>query len=221
MAVMNRLTLRACTLAALCGLVAGPAALAQTAGVSARTEATAPGARAEPPLRVEGYPFERRLLVAQSELVLNGIGLRAVAWIKGYAAALYLTRRATTVAEVLAEAGPKRLHLRMLLDVPAVEFTKAIRNGIARNTPAAEQAALSERVSAFDAMVLATGSVKKGDVVNLDFVPGQGMSFVLNGTARGAVIPGDDFYAAILRIFIGNKPVDPEMKTGLLGGPIG
>lgn len=167
---------------------------------------------------VEGFSFEPLVQLGQTELVLNGAGLRAVAWIKGYAAALYLVRKAGTPAQVLALPGPKRLQMRMLLEVPAAEFVKAIDTGIARNTPAAELPALRERIQRFDAQVAAAGTVKKGDLVDLDFVPAQGMSFALNGIARGAPIPGDDFYAAVLRIFIGDKPVDKGLKAGLLGG---
>jgi hypothetical protein len=42
----------------------------------------------------------------------------------------------------------------------------------------------------------------------------------VNGKAQGEPIPGDDLYAALLRIFLGDKPSDPELKSGLLGqGP--
>lgn len=173
------------------------------------------------PIDVEGYPFERRVRLAQAELVLNGIGFRAVVWLKAYAAALYLTQRAGTPAQVLAVPGPKRLQLRMLIEVSAAEFVKAIDKGVARNATEAEMPALRERMLQFDALVAATGKVRKGDLVNLDFVPALGMSFVLNGVARGAPIPGEDFYAAVLRIFIGDKPVDTGLKAGLLGGRTG
>jgi hypothetical protein len=106
--------------------------------------------------------------------------------------------------------------IRLLLDVPAEEFVKAIDKGIARNTAQALQPALAERRALFDAQV---GQVNKGDVVNLDFVPGQGLLFTLNGQPRGAALPGEDFYAAVLGIFIGEQPVDDRLKVGLLGGP--
>lgn len=63
--------------------------------------------------------------------------------------------------------------------------------------------------------------MKKRDVVDLDWLPGKGLQLALNGELRGAPIPGEDLYAALLRIFVGDKPTDPEMKIGLLGGPVG
>lgn len=169
-------------------------------------------------MRIEGQTFAATARVGGAELVLNGVGLRAVAWLKGYAAALYLPAKATTPAQVLAAVGPKRLQLRLLQDVPAEEFVKAIDKGFARNTAAAEQPALAERRQAFDRQVLAVAKVKKGDVVDLDFVPGRGLVFLLNGQPRGDALPGADLYAALLRIFIGDQPVDARLKSGLLGG---
>lgn len=176
-------------------------------------------AAAAAPVELAGERFDATMPVGGSSLLLNGVGLRAVAWFKGYAAALYLQARASTPEQVLQTPGPKRLQLRLLLDVPADEFAKAVDKGIARNTPEAQWPALAERRQRFDAAVRAVGEVKKGDVVNLDFVPGSGMLFTLNGQARSAPFAGEDFYAAVLRIFIGDKPVDSQLKAGLLGGP--
>ncbi len=166
---------------------------------------------------VEGKVFARRVQVAGAELLLNGTGVRAVAWFKGYAAALYLGNPVTTAAEAVAQPGPKRLQLVMLQKVPAAEFVKAFRKGLTRNTEEADLPQLSERMAQFEAQVSATGTVRKGDVVNLDFEPGRGTAFSLNGTLRGEAIVGEDFYAALLRSFVGDRPYDRELRAGLLG----
>ena len=180
----------------------------------------ATGAQGAAPIKVEGLTFAGTASVAGQSLELNGVGLRAVAWLKGYAAGLYLSTRARTPQQVLAAPGAKRLQMRMLLGVDTIEFVKAVNKGVARNTPAAEQPGLAERVARFNALVQAIGKVKKNDVVDLDFLPGRGMQLAFNGEPRGAPIPGEDFYAALLRIFIGDLPVDRELKIGLLGGPV-
>lgn len=171
-------------------------------------------------VRVEGLNFDARVQVGDADLRLNGVGLRAVAWFKGYAAALYLTGPAALPAQALTMAGPKRLQLRMLQDVPAAEFSKAFDKGVARNTPAQDLPALRERMLQFERLVDGVGQVRKGDVVNLDLLPGSGLVFSLNGKPRGAPIPGDDLYAALLRVFLGEKPVDSVLKAGLLGSRI-
>lgn len=172
------------------------------------------------PVKVEGFVFAADAQVGGSPLVLNGVGLRAVAWVKGYAAGLYLTKRAANTSAVIATPGAKRLDIRMLQDVAMEEFSKALRRGIGRNHPAAEVTKLQERVDRFDALLLAMVKVKKKDVVTIDFVPGAGTVLMLNGKQRGDAVAGEDFYAAFLRIFIGAKVSDEELKAGLLGGPI-
>ena len=182
---------------------------------------TGRGAQAAAPIKVEGVTFAGQATVAGQALELNGVGLRAVAWLKGYAAGLYLSSRARTEQQVLAATGPKRLQLRMLLDVDTEEFVKAFDKGIARNSPPAELPLLAERMARFDAVLRAIGKVRSRDVVDLDWLPGQGLQFTLNGRLQGAVIPGEDLYAALLRVFVGERPADPELKIGLLGGPVG
>jgi hypothetical protein len=166
---------------------------------------------------VEGQPFETAAQVANSNLVLNGTGVRAVAWFKGYAAGLYLSGKASTAEQAVAMAGPKRLQVRMLQDVPAAEFSKAVHKGVRRNADEAEQARLAERLAQFEQQILALDRVRRGDVIDLDLEPGKGTAMRVNGTLRGAVISGDDFFAALLRSFVGEVPYDKKLKAGLLG----
>jgi len=171
------------------------------------------------PVVIEGLSFDDRLQLGDSTLVLNGVGLRAVAWLKGYAAGMYLTQRAATPAAALAAPGPKRIRMRMLLDVDSAEFAKAVDKGFRRNTPEAEQARIADRARQFDAAIRAIGPVRRGDVIDLDYLPGRGTALLLNGKPRGPVLPGEDFYGAVMRIFLGERPVDAELKAGLLGRP--
>lgn len=168
-------------------------------------------------VRVEGQQFEAVAQVAGTDLLLNGAGVRAVAWFKAFAAGLYLARPARSTQEATAQAGPKRLQLRMLRELPAVEFNKAVHKGVARNVSVAQLQALQVRLDQFGAQVDALGKLKPGDVVDLDHEPGRGMAMRLNGTLRGVAIAGDDFYVALLLSFLGDQPYDPKLKAGLLG----
>lgn len=177
------------------------------------------------PLRAQvqvegGHVFPAQAEVGGLALQLNGVGYRAVAWFKGYAAALYLPRRAVTPQEALAQPGPKRIQMKMLVEVSTQEFVKAFGKGVTRNTPAEQLPALRERMARFDVLVGALGEVRRGDLVDLDFVPGAGLVFAHNGKVQGQPIPGEDLYAALMRIFLGQRPVDKELKIGMLGGPL-
>lgn len=171
-------------------------------------------------INVEGATFVGDITLAGAPLQLNGVGLRAVAWLKGYAAGLYLPARATTPAQVLAQAGPKRLQLRMLVEVGAEEFVKAFHKGVSRNSSPGDAARLAERMVRLDTQVRSLGKLRKGDVIDLDFLPARGLLMSRNGSARFQPIAGEDLYAALLLCFIGERPADAEMKIGLLGGPV-
>jgi hypothetical protein len=172
-----------------------------------------------PAATISGQRFDDRIRLAGADLQLNGLGLRAEVWLEGYAAGLYLPKRASTPAEVLADEGPKRMQLKMMLDVPAKEFNKAIEKGVRRNSTPVEQEAVRDRIAQFEAGITAVGQVRKGDVIDIDYLPARGLVLSINGTPRGEPIPGADLYAAVLRIFLGERPVDRELKSGLLGGP--
>lgn len=193
------------------------------AGFAATALAPLAGVARATPKRVifEGQAFDLRVTVAGAELRLNGTGVRQVAWFKGYLCALYLGSPADSAAQALAMAGPKRIHLRMLQEVPAAEFSKAMRKGIVRNSTPPVQQALAARVERFSAQIDSIGKVRAKDVVDLDLDPARGLLMSLNGALRGDPVPGEDFYAALLRSFVGEVPYDTRMRAGLLGRPAG
>ena len=106
---------------------------------------------ADAPTEISGVRFEPRVQLGGHSLVLNGLGLRARSILKGYAAGLYLSQRTTAADQAVAQAGPKRLQIRMMLDVPVAEFVKAFHKGVDRNTPVDQHAGLADRMAAFDA----------------------------------------------------------------------
>ena len=58
--------------------------------------------------------------------------------------------------------------------------------------------------------------LKKGDVLDTDWIPGQGTVCSLNGKRIGQVTPDIAFYNAIMKIWLGNKPADSALKPKLL-----
>jgi hypothetical protein len=180
-----------------------------------------PAAHAAAAITMEDQTFPAAATVAGTPLQLNGVGLRSAFIYKVYLAGLYLPSKAASGADVVAETGPKRLQVRMLMDGPSDEFAKAFTGGIVKRTPADQVAAMQDRIAAFDRTLRSVGNVRKGDVVNLDYAPAVGLTMTINGKAFGAPVPGADLYAALLNIFVGDRPVDAKMKNGMLGGNAG
>jgi len=162
-------------------------------------------------------PEKLRLFPEGTELLLNGAGLRSRFLIQVYVIGLYLPERKKTDAEVLAHAGGKRVRIVMLRDVSAKQMTDSLLKVMQKNNPEAELAAVRGGVEAFRAMLLALVKVPKGTTFDIDYAPGSGTRFAVDGIPKGRPIAGEPFYRAVLRIWIGDRPEQPKLKQALLG----
>lgn len=171
---------------------------------------------------VEGVKLDERIYIAQGipQLVLNGAGVRRKLVVaKTYVAALYLTEKKTASDAVLSDPGAKRLAMHILQsEITAEQFTAALHDGLAANNQPPELAPLEKRIQDLAAMMQEVGRINQGGVVLLDYLPGIGTRVSVNGMPR-ITIPGEDFNRALLRIWLGDRPVDGRLKQALLGGP--
>ncbi len=166
---------------------------------------------------LEGVRMEDRLRVGEQELQLNGMALRTRAFFKVYVAGLYLPQKTNSVQQALAPAR-KRMALVMLRDVGADSLSGSLVDGVRQNATEAEFARLKPQLDELVALMQKIGEAKKGMTIALDHAPGTGTAVLLNGVPQGRPVAGDDFYAALLRIWLGEQPVSSDMKKALLGG---
>jgi Chalcone isomerase-like len=204
----------------------GTLAFAFSAAASAAFALWPLAAQAAPTV-LEGVSFDERTPVAGRELVLNGTGMRSAGPIKGYVVALYLPQRARTAEAVVAQQGPKRIRLVFLMGAPVGELVKAVDKGVLRNLDKPEATEkIRPALARLGEQMRAAKTVKKGDVVDMDFDPARGLVFTLNGRSFGEPIPSAlsapsaDLYGALLRAFVGEHPYQKEMRAGLLGQPL-
>jgi len=166
---------------------------------------------------VAGVKFDDTTSVAGKELKLNGAGLRTKVIFKVYAAGLYLTEKKTTVPDVLAVAGPRRVAITMLREVSSDDFGKAFMDGLNANTDKNERSKILTQTMKFGEIFAQIQTLKKGDQLQLDWLPGEGTQCYLNGKKIGELMPDMAFYNAVLRIWLGDHPVDSSLKPALLG----
>ncbi|RZL01252.1 MAG: hypothetical protein EOP36_12280 [Rubrivivax sp.] len=166
---------------------------------------------------VGGVTFEDRCEVAGQSLVLNGAGLRTKLIIKVYAVGLYLPGREQNPGAVLAQPGPKSVHITMLRDVRGHDLSEALVKGMVANLSPRELMAMQSRLDDLHAALMSAGDAKKGDLIQLDYLPGSGAHLTLAGKPLSKDIPGEDFYQGLLKIWIGEKVSDKGLKSDLLG----
>jgi chalcone isomerase-like protein len=175
----------------------------------------APGMQAA---EVAGVKLEDRTKVGASDLVLNGAGVRTRAFFKVYAIGLYLPDKKPAAADAIGAPGAKRVAIHMLRDVDAATFTEALVEGMRPNHDEATMKTLEPRIAELSSIMNELKEAKKGMMVLLDWQPGAGTVVSVDGKSRGKPIAGEDFYRALLRIWIGERPVQDDLKKALLGG---
>ena len=164
---------------------------------------------------VAGVRLEDRLKVGTTELVLNGAGIRTKLFFKVYVGALYVVQPTHEANAVINAAAPRRMVLRMMRDLGADKLSEAMHDGLKANLAEPELAALTAPLGRLDAVFKAVGQVREGDVLALDF-DNAGLSITLNSESRGR-IESDPLGRALLRVWLGDHPVDAGLKKGLLG----
>ncbi len=176
----------------------------------------AAGARAQA-LEIEGVKLDATAQVGGAALQLNGAGLRTRAIFKVYVAGLYVPQKSTSAAALLAQKGPRRVAITMLRNVDADSFAGALVEGLQKNHTDAQFAGFKAQADALSANLKSAGEAKKGDVIHLEFTPEAGTRVVVNGKEHGTAIAGEEFFTAVLRIWLGDKPADADLKKGMVG----
>jgi hypothetical protein len=166
---------------------------------------------------VAGVKIEDKTRIGSTELVLNGAGLRKRAFFQVYAMGVYVQQRSGNAATVVEQPGPKRVAIHMLRNVGADAFNEALADGIRANSSEAEARALEPRLKELGAIIGGVGEAKKGMAILLDWT-GSETQVAIQGKPVGKPIAGEDFYRALLRIWVGDRPVQDDLKKALLGG---
>lgn len=164
---------------------------------------------------VGGVKLPEQASLDGKTLVLNGAGIRTKLMFKVYVASLYLTAKANTLAGVMS-SNPRRVQLNLLRDLSADDLAEALADGIKETSTAEQAGAVKGQIDQMLSIMKSVGSAKTGDVVTMDFVGGE-TRIGFNGQGKGA-IGGEPFNAALLRIWLADKPVQPDLRKALLGG---
>lgn len=168
-------------------------------------------------MELAGVKLADSVQVGSRELQLNGAGVRSRFFLDLYITALYLPAKSTSFATVLADGGEKRIALHLLIGISADHLYSALKNAIAANHTPAELGALEVPLKEFAAVFYAIDEIEKGDVVTLDYLPGSGTRVSVNGVAKGTV-GGAPFYGALLKVWLGDRPAQADLRQKLLGG---
>jgi len=164
---------------------------------------------------VKGILVPEMVTSGKSKLQLNGTAVRSKWGFNVYVVALYLTQQNKDADAIMLNRDPKRVHITMLHGVSEKRFVGTIQKNIGVNFSKEEQEKYASALKAFMACFHGGTSLKRFSTIDIDYLPGKGMEVSVD-QAKFKLIPGDDFYHAILRLWIGQPP-QSSLKTGLAG----
>jgi hypothetical protein len=161
--------------------------------------------------KIEGVEFDERITAGDRMLALQSLGLlRYRVFFKGYVAALYLEPGAEPANAL--EAVPKRLELEYFWDIGGEKFGPVAESALARNLDERSFERLRPQIEALHQQY---EDVKPGDRYALTYLPGEGTELAKNGV-RLALVPGEEFARAYFRIWLGEAPLDRDLRDQLL-----
>lgn len=169
------------------------------------------------PVTIGDITYETTSEVAGTPLKLNGAGLRKIVFFKVYAGGLYVSNPTTDPAALFADDKARRVRLGLLRDVDGADFVEALEEGLNANLTPEGKAAIEKEVATLKTVMQTIGDVQEGDLIDFDYVPEKGTVILRNGKPVAEPIPGKALYDAVLAIWLGEKPIDDTLKSGMLG----
>jgi hypothetical protein len=169
-------------------------------------------------LEIHGVKIPQSVTVGGSALQLNGAGTRYKGPFKIYVADLYTTQTVTSLDELIAAPGPKRLTMTMLREIESGPFGKLLTRGVEDNVPKNEMSKLIPGLIRMGDIFTAIKVQNPGDVITMDWIPGTGMVITAKGQIQCEPFKEPEFYRAMMSIWLGKSPADFKLKEALLKG---
>ena len=163
--------------------------------------------------------FKPRETVQQRALQLNGAGVRTRLGFKVYVMGLYLRAPRTDAEAIIRDRGEKRIRIVPIHDLEARQFGDALDAGLEKTHDAAALTALKPASDALLAALNAVGAVKAGTEIHIDQLGNGATRLSVDGQQQGEDIEDKGLYPALLRIWLGERPADPELRNALIKRP--
>ncbi|MEN9669825.1 MAG: hypothetical protein RL535_495 [Pseudomonadota bacterium] len=180
---------------------------AQSNAVTAKPVATA---------KTKAENFPKQIQVEGVKLNLNGLGTRYKAIFKVYDMGLYTTAKVSTLQDLIAAPGPKKLHFVALRELPGTDLGVLFLRGMRENSSPELNTKYAASANRLVEIFSGKSKLVPDESFSIEFVPGKGTTFYIMDKAQGAAIGDAEFFAMVLRIWLGPIPADYKLKDALL-----
>jgi hypothetical protein len=164
--------------------------------------------------KVGDVTLPNTMMVGDSNLELNGAGIREKMWFDLYSGGLYLTEKASDANNIVNADRPMaiKLHITSKL-ITSDKMISAINDGFDASTNG-NTSAIAADIKKFTGFFSA--EIVKNNVFDITYQPGVGVVAFKDGKELGT-IKGMEFKKALFGIWLGNKPGDDDLKDNMLG----
>ena len=155
----------------------------------------------------EGVTFNDTLTYNDQKLVLNGLGVREATVLKlnVYVAGLYLNEKTKDASKIINSSESKVIKMEFVRDVTADKINGAWDEALKGKGFDEELGILKKAMK----------DVKEKDQMMYTFAP-AGASFFIN-KEKLASFKNPEFNKALLAVWLGPKPPNEVLKSGMLG----
>jgi hypothetical protein len=144
-------------------------------------------------------------------LHLMGMGLRKKFIFKVYLASLYVENPIPDSQQLLNSDQIKRVEMHMLRDLERGKIIEAVQEGFEKNN-APEMPRLQARLDRF---LKTIPDLKSGQTIVITYYPSRG-TVIKAGNGEEIAIDGKDFADALFSVWLGNHPVDDDLKGEMM-----
>ncbi len=164
---------------------------------------------------LEGVTLPDTVKVGETELVLNGLGLREATFLKVdvYVSGLYLPAKTSDAKAIIALDEPKQIQMKFVHSAPKKKLIAAWNEGFEENSSKEAFAAAAEGLKTLNGYMV---DIKDGDTMTFTYLPGSGVECRIKGKVLGT-IPGKPFAQALFAVWFGPEPPNEDLKAGMLG----
>jgi len=163
-------------------------------------------------VEVKGVKFPDKVQANGQDLTFNGGGERTEYGFQVYVAALYLKRKSSDAARIVAADELMDVKLQITSFMVTEDNMKSGIIEAFKESATGDIAPLKAKIDAF---VGTFKGLRDHDVYDFAYVPGKGVEVSGNGVIL-SVIEGLDFKKALYGIWLGDKPVQKELKAMML-----
>ena len=154
------------------------------------------------------------LKIGETEVAKNGSGIRSKMMLSLYECSLYLPQKSNDAAKILDSDQPMAVRIEITSRFVSQSKMLASLNDGFRQSAAGNAASIAADIKKFGDCF--SDPIEMGDVFILAYAPDTGVVVLKNNQPKGTV--GDlAFKKALMGIWLGNNPVDTNLRTALLG----